>query len=332
VDSRRTGGRGDALIALALALVLGTAWAVRDWAALTVLDLPDTDDVMRLQQVRDWLAGQPWADLTQHRLAAGLPMHWTRLADLGPAALIALLAPFAGRHMAEVMAVTAWPLMLFAVALFLVARIARQAGGAPIARTAAMVAAIGFPATTVFLPGRIDHHGLQMVLLLGAVLATLRPATLASGGAVGMLAAASLVVGLETVPVLAVVGGIAIVGWVLAEKGAASRLAGLGMGALAGLLIARGVFAPAAWTYPACDGLTKLAWQAAAAVALVPIVLAAFDRTVTGPLSRGGVASAVAVAGLVAALALSPQCLHPYGAVDPVLAVAWLNPRSAMPG
>ena len=46
-------------------------------------------------------------------------------------------------------------------ALFLIARIARSIGGPAIARTAVIVAAIAYPVTTIFLPGRIDHHGLQ---------------------------------------------------------------------------------------------------------------------------------------------------------------------------
>ena len=76
--------RHDALIACALALLMTMAWAWSDRADLATLRLPDTDDVVRLQQIRDWLGGQRWGDLTQHRLGPlpGLPMHWSRLADL----------------------------------------------------------------------------------------------------------------------------------------------------------------------------------------------------------------------------------------------------------
>lgn len=38
----------DNAIAAALALLLAVVWAWRDWAALSALRLPDTDDVMRL--------------------------------------------------------------------------------------------------------------------------------------------------------------------------------------------------------------------------------------------------------------------------------------------
>lgn len=47
------------------------------------LVLPDTDDAMRLVQIRDLLAGQGWFDMSQHRLMPpnGAGMHWSRLVD-----------------------------------------------------------------------------------------------------------------------------------------------------------------------------------------------------------------------------------------------------------
>src|SRR4051794_7012498 len=129
---------GDALLAVLLATVLAAAWALRDWHQLSALRLPDTDDVMRLQQIRDWIAGQHFTDLSQHRLgeAPGLAMHWSRLPDLVPGAIITLLAPLLGMHQAELTAVIIWPTMLFAAALFLVTRIARSIGGPGTAPTA----------------------------------------------------------------------------------------------------------------------------------------------------------------------------------------------------
>ncbi|MGC8064198.1 hypothetical protein, partial [Salmonella enterica] len=89
-------------------------------------------------------------------------MHWSRLPDLLPATFIVSLTPVVGRHWAELVAVIAWPTLLFAGALCLTTRIARVLGGQAIARTAAVVAAVAFPATTIFVPGRVDHHGLQV--------------------------------------------------------------------------------------------------------------------------------------------------------------------------
>jgi len=126
MDSARTPVWRDAALAAAIALLLSAIWAMRDWAALSALHLPDTDDVVRLQQIRDWLGGQAFADLAQHRLGiGGVEMHWSRLPDLVPAAIIALLTPLMGAHGAELAAVIAWPASLFVAALILTGSIAR---------------------------------------------------------------------------------------------------------------------------------------------------------------------------------------------------------------
>src|SRR3954468_20799511 len=60
--------------------------------------LPDTDDNMRIMQVRALLHGQGWFDLRQYRLNPpfGSNIHWSRLVDLPIAGLILSLRPFFG--------------------------------------------------------------------------------------------------------------------------------------------------------------------------------------------------------------------------------------------
>lgn len=324
MESNRPTWRDDALLAALLAVGLGVVWAWRDWTNLSALRLPDTDDVVRLQQVRDWLAGQRWGDLTQHRLGlAGVPMHWSRLADLGPAALILAFAPSLGRHGAEIAAVILWPPMLFAVALFLIARIACRLGDG-LAGTAAVIAAVAYPATTLFAPGRIDHHGLQMLLLLGGVLAMLARPSARTGAMAGLLAIAGLVVGLETVPLVAVLGAAAVAWWTADAAGSTRRLWGWGGGVLTGLELARRLFANDAWTYPACDGFTSDAWRAAMAVAAVPLILAVCSARVPAGKARALLAVLVGATVVGTAAWFSPRCLSPYGGLDPVLASGWL--------
>ncbi len=313
--------RHDALVACALALLMTAAWAWSDWADLSMLRLPDTDDAVRLQQIRDWLGGQSWNDLVQHRLGAapGLPMHWSRLADLGPAAIIALLTPWSGAARAELAAVLVWPGLLFAVALFLAARITRRTGGGDAAQAAVIVAAIAYPATTVFLPGRIDHHNLQLVLLLAATLAMLR------GGArslalTGLCMGASLIVGLEMLPILVALGGVIVWRWIAA--GERRPLAAAGLGVAAAILTGRIAFAPAAFAYPACDGFTASGFTAAmlGAAGLVAIALIGGN----GMKRRALVAVAVGIPIAALVVLRAPRCLSPYGAIDPQLARLWL--------
>ena len=313
---------GDTIVAAALALILALGWTVADWSALSVLRLPDTDDVMRLQQIRDWIGGQAFADLTQHRLGGGLAMHWTRLADLVPAGLIVGLTPLIGRHAAEVATVIVWPPVLFTTALLLVIRIARAIGGVDAARTAGVIAAIAYPATTIFLPGRIDHHAMQVVLLLGALLAMTGPPSRARGGCVGLTAAASLVVGLETAPLFAAIGLVALIDWI--RDPADTRLGGIGIGAAGGLAIGWAVFAPDQFAYPACDGFTTTTLRAAAIAALLPLALAAIRPVLPRTPARGiAVLITVAIAG-AGILDVAPGCAAPYGRVDPILRTLWL--------
>lgn len=152
----------DSIVPLALASLLGLAWCVRDHAALAALRLPDTDDGMRLQQIRDWLGGQAFADLVQHRLGVlpRLPMHWSRLADLLPAGLILLGTPLLGAHAATVLAVALVPILWFAAALLLVAAVARRLGvsGAVTAVLVALIQLRGAYAAA-FLAAPIDLSG-----------------------------------------------------------------------------------------------------------------------------------------------------------------------------
>lgn len=322
-----TSRRGDLLCALALAVVLCAGWAWRDWASLSTLRLPDTDDMMRLQQIRDWIAGQGFADVSQHRLGAapGVPMHWSRLPDLVPAGLILALTPLFGAAAAELSAVILWPTMLFAGTLWLTARIARVLGGAAIARTAAVVAAVAFPATTVFLPGRIDHHGFQLFLLLIVVRALVARPTMEAGLIAGLAAAASLVIGLETAPVFAGVGLAMAIAWLRARSGADDRMMGFGIGLGTGLLAASIVFRTSSWGYAGCDGFTMVAWRAGVIAAFAPMGMALAARDIARPLTRavlGGIIVGLIAIGMVM---VAPQCLSPYGLVDPLLIRLWLS-------
>lgn len=318
---------GDALAAWSLAIVLAIGWAFRDWHNLSALRLPDTDDVMRLQQIRDWLAGQRFDDLAQHRLGAapGLAMHWSRLADLVPGGILAALTPLAGSHAAELTAVLVWPTVLFAVALTLTGRIARAVGGAALARTAIVVAGIAYPATTIFLPGRIDHHGLQIVLLLVVMRALLARPGLNAGLVAGLATAASLVVGLETAPLLAATAALLAGDWVGARPGADDRMMGYGVGTAVGLLVASILFRTDQWLYPACDGFTAIAWRAEVTCAFAPLMLALAARDVTRPAKRAVLGVVIITLILVGAVMISPACLSPYGGVDPSLQRLWLG-------
>ena len=110
---------GRWLTPVRIALILWAAMSliaiVVNWPAIVALDLSDTDDAMRMAQVRDLLAGQSWWDLKQYRVnpaGGGVLMHWSRIVDAPLALGLLVLEPLFGQVMAERIVMTVWPPLL----------------------------------------------------------------------------------------------------------------------------------------------------------------------------------------------------------------------------
>ena len=88
---------------LALAWLLAVLQLVAQHWATTADALLDTDDAMRLVQMRDFIAGQGWYDLHQPRInpPAGYDSHWSRLIDAGLAGLLWMFGRVVEPAMAE---------------------------------------------------------------------------------------------------------------------------------------------------------------------------------------------------------------------------------------
>lgn len=282
---------------------------------------------MRLVQVRDWLAGQSFSDLDQHRMGVSGPtaMHWSRLGDLGPAAIIATITPFAGSALAERAALTLWPATLFLAFMLIGAGCARRLGGHAATPIAVILLALAWPAASLFIPGRIDHHGLQLVLLMTALLATLNGSRRRNGFGSGLAMAASLAIGMEMAVPIAVLCGWMIIEWIGSSDRTGYRLEGVSLGLGLGLAIAIAT-APDAWQYAACDGFTSQVAAGAAGAAIALGTLALLGRNVQDRKPRAAIAMSVGLIlfGVVANFA--PACLtDPYGAVDPFVRMHWLS-------
>ena len=135
-----------------------------------------TDDAMRLVRVRDLIAGQGWFDVTQYRLnpPAGVALHWSRLIDLPIAILLRAAELALPSATAERLVLTVWPAGLLLALLFGVARIARELADDSAARLALIFAAVTAPLLQHFRPGAIDHHSVQLVLMLWSVALLIR--------------------------------------------------------------------------------------------------------------------------------------------------------------
>jgi hypothetical protein len=312
----------DVALALLISLVMTTAWTMTAWADLSRLILPTADDIVRLAQVRDWLNGQAFNDWTQYRMAPpnGTDMHWSRLADLGPAAIILILTPLMGQHGAELAAVIAWPAMLFVVMIVLNIAMGRRLWGASGGTIAALLTAIAYPGTTLFAPGRIDHHGLQAISIALAVLALMQAPGWRWGAVAGGAIAFSLMIGLETVPQAVLLIGCAVLFWIVSGEEERTRLFGVA-GALAGVT---GLFAvalrPSYWPSGLCDAFTPASTSAILCAAAAIGAMAVLSPKLADWRWRIGAGAALGIAALATTLLLFPACTSfPYGAVDPLL-------------
>ena len=272
------------------------------------------DDFMRLVQVMDWLDGQGWSDVVQRRLnpPAGVAMHWSRLADLPLAAVIRLTEPWFGRGEAVYLAALLVPPLLGGLfaGLFLWTAVALLPD-----RSAAllipMVATLFHPLLQ-FRPGRVDHHGLQLVLTalaIGLLLRALESGRSRAAVGLGVAGGTSLAIGLETLPFLGAATISLSLVWTVRGGRAAMSLTIFGL-ALTGTALALLLLTLPDPDWTACDRLSP------AHVALTAIVPAAGLGSLGLARLRPGLAwpvrlvivGGIGIAGLVLAATAFPQC------------------------
>src|SRR3954453_22378265 len=208
-----------------VAWLLFCAWFIySQWRAIQGFGLGDTDDNMRMMQVRGLLHGQGWFDLRQYRLNPpfGANIHWSRLVDLPIAGLILALRPLLGGAGAERWAVAIAPLLPYLLLLVSLALTARRLLG-PAAYPLAFLALFFAGSTNgMFMPERIDHHGWQLALLALGVSAIADPKRVRGGLTLGISSALSLAIGLEMLIYLALCGAAMVLFWV-DERGERER-------------------------------------------------------------------------------------------------------------
>ncbi|MFN3388835.1 MAG: AcrB/AcrD/AcrF family protein, partial [Allosphingosinicella sp.] len=301
------------------------------WGPIQAFALGDTDDNLRIMQVRALLAGQDWYDLRQYRLNPpfGADVHWSRFVDLPIAGIRLLLAPLVGGPAAERAAVALAPLIPLAVVMAAVSVTARRLVAKPAFALAIAILLCGHSVRGMFMPLRIDHHGWQLALLATAVMATTDPKRARGGAILGVASALSLSIGLEMLLYLALLGAATVLLWVR-DAGQARRLATYGGSLAGGCALFYLLFASHANRAPVCDALSPV-WLSAMAVAGAVAVGLAFLAPRTWPLRL----AAAAAAGLVVAGAFAvswPHCLGRLEQASPELIELWLgNVREARP-
>ena len=309
-------------------LAVGGFMIYSRWAAIEGFGLGDTDDNMRMMQVRGLLAGQGWYDLQQHRLV-GSNIHWSRLVDLPIAALKLLFTPLFGGRTAETLAVTLAPLLPMLAAMAAAAVIARRLIHPLAFPLAVALLACAGSAKGMWQPLRIDHHGWQLAMLAWAAASLTDPRRARGGVTLGLATAGSLAIGIEMLLYLAAAGAITVLFWVR-KADEARRLFAYGVSLAGGCAFAFLVFASDANRAPVCDALSPVWLSAMAAAGAVAVLLA--WASPKAPLARFGLA---ALAGAAVALAFAltwPACLGRLDGSSPELERLWLSKvREAMP-
>jgi hypothetical protein len=236
------------------------AWFVwQRWSDIRWFGLPDTDDNMRIMQVRGLLHGQGWFDLRQYRMTppVGANIHWSRLVDLPIAGLILSLRLFIDGPAAERWAVAIAPMLPYLLLLGSIALTTRRLVD-PRAYPLAILAIIFAGSTNgMFMPERIDHHGWQLALLALSLSAAADPNRRRGGLTLGISSALSLAIGLEMVIYIAVLGAATVLSWV-DDAGESERLKAYSLSFGAGTLLAFTVFASYDNRNPVCDALSPV--------------------------------------------------------------------------
>ncbi|WVT73456.1 hypothetical protein QM996_18575 [Sinorhizobium chiapasense] len=289
----------------------------------------DNDDVMRLVEVRDLLAGQSWFDLTQVRLGleGGTLMHWSRLIDLPIAGLMALLRPFVGALQAEVLALAIWPICLTIPLLAAMGLAGRRVGGTPAMHFCLGLTALFIATSNRFLGGAIDHHNVQLVLV-AVMLAMLvdRQYRASSYAMAGLAAALAIAIGAETTPFVAMVCAVVACQWAPVGRQAARATVAFGLSLAASLSLFFFVTVPPRLYLAAtCDNLS-IAFYSLALAGGGLLALAAAMVSTRPTVARFFALGACGLGVIVVALLVAPQCLgNPLAGLDPLLRELWLD-------
>jgi len=289
-------------------------------------NLGDPDDALRLQQVRDLLAGQAWYDLVQHRFdpPSGVFIHWSRLIDLPIAGLILLFRPFVGMETAELWTRMLWPPVPVLLLLAASGYIAGRLGGVRAMAVAMLFAAIACCFISLVLPGRIDHHTVQLALTL-VLFAGIFGRSRRAAAVAGLSAALMLAIGMETMPYTVLACAMLVLRWIRHSEAGEFLRVFVRVFCGASFLFFAVTLSPALWRAPACDMISPvyLLPLLAATLILVPASL----RLGGGrPAARAAVVAGVGLVAVALVVMLNPACLRgPFGELDPRLLTVWMD-------
>jgi hypothetical protein len=334
IADRHLQGRRLPLAVLLIWLLCAIALLIASRGLIPHLDFRDPDDALRLVQVRDWMAGQSWFDVTQYRINPpdGGAMHWSRLLDVPIATLLWLLTPIAGQALAESIVLALYPLLILGLLFGFLADAVRRLAGPVVALFAVLLLAVTFPVLIQLQPLRIDHHGWQIVMAALALDGSLMRSARRSGIVTGTALALWLHISSEALPYAALFGALYGLRYLRhAEQWdrLSAYLLAVTIGSTALLLGTHGW--PASLRFY-CDAMspTFLIPLWTATLLVLPLKALLSDDRLTNRLAITGLAGA----GALVALSLTGrECLAgPFETLDPYVYRYWyLNIKEGLP-
>ena len=311
-------------VVIAMWLIYCAWFLYSRWAAIHTFALIDTDDNMRMSQVRALLAGQDWFDLRQYRLnaPAGANIHWSRFVDIPLAGLVLAARPFVGGARAEMVATAVapmLPLLLLLWTLTLTARRLIEPRAYPLALITLFFAG---STAAMFMPMRIDHHGWQLAFLSLAISGLADPRRARGGATVGLACALSLAIGLELLIYLAIAGCAQVLFWI-DDRDQRRRLVAYAATLSGGTALSFLMFASYANRAPLCDALSPV-WLSDALLGGALL----FGMAMLSPGDWKRRFALAAAAGLAIAFFhawMWPHCLTRLEGVSPEVEQLWLS-------
>jgi hypothetical protein len=312
----------------ALATLLTAAWEWSRNPTRLWTSLGDTDDATRLIEVRAWMHGAAWGDMTLPAFGGDHPLvsHWSRLIDVPLRALLTAFDAVLPSAAAVVALRVLWPKLVLFALLVVLAREAWRRAGAAAAGLVILLTIGSSSALLQYTIGRIDHHNVQILCAVAGALwigAAFRdPRAGAWGGAALGLGTA---IGYEGLPLTAATLGLSGALALFTGRGAAGVSRAAGAYALTLAVAFAITVAPQRWSELHCDALSGNLVLLAGIVS--PALMVVLGRMAAVPLALRVLTLSVALtAALALYVAVEPACLGgPFGQVNPAVKPIWMD-------
>jgi len=306
-------------ILLAKSLIIGSAGKIGG----------DSDDLLRLIQVRNFLNGQSWFDVTQYDLgtAGGTLMHWSRIPDIPLIVFASFFGLFVSPPTAEMLSYSLAPPLSAALVFAGLFAGARHIGPKYHHAFAIILGMMYILLHHRFMPGAIDHHNIQLGLLIIASGFLIDPEFKKSSFAIaGAASALSVAVGPEVYVLIAVLCASCALLFLFAGSVAHNGIRAFGLSfALTSLLAFIATTAPENYLRVYCDSFSMITVLSSTiggfglAIATLPLFQRSFPTRLIVLSGIGGIC-------LLALFVNAPQCLsNPLNALPADVRNIWLS-------